>query len=99
MSAKNPRDQIGNRLDVNDFVTLLTGQPLCFRIIAMNDGGIDLANGRKTPAAMRIICDMTLAFPPGGAIPALLKVVNPTSENAVDNILSMDGSKIPPSTQ
>ncbi len=86
MGAKTPRDQLGNELHEGDFVTLATGQPLVFKVVAAQDGGLHTNSG-QTPALVRIVSDMTIQTTPGGRIAALLRIVNPESEAIIKGAL------------
>lgn len=93
MSNKGPKDQLGNTLSENDYVVLVTGQPLVFKVAAVQEGGLAVPNqAGTTPAAVRIVADMTIQVNPGGRINNLLRVVNPQSEDLLKKLLDTSQS-------
>lgn len=87
----NIKDGMGNTLSVGDmiiFVPELRGS--IGRVAEYSEGGIDLVSkqGRKTPARLRIVFDLTLAIPPGvNFVKDLFKVVSPQSEEVLSKII------------
>ncbi len=78
MGSKAPHDQLGNELHIDDFVTFTAGQPIIYKVIAVQEGGLHIGQG-VAPSSVRILADMTVGCQPGGRIPQLLRVVNPES--------------------
>jgi hypothetical protein len=81
--AKTPRDAIGNEIIVGKYVDYHVPGPLFFKVVAVENGGIHTANG-ITPAKVRLVCDITLALPPGVPFVNLVTPVDPTQQALVD---------------
>jgi len=77
-------DGLGNELHEGDMVWINKDAVVMFvgTIAKMQDGGIigvsEIApKGIEMPAKVVIVCELTLAGPPGGVIPHLAKVYTP----------------------
>lgn len=82
-------DCLGSELHEKDLVTVCPNKPLVFQIIALQAGGVDTPQG-KTPAVIRIICDMNIAGVPGRPFTSILKASNPQSDAIVSELMKSD---------
>jgi len=82
---KEVRDCVGNSLKQGDLVTVCFKTIPIFKIIAVESGGLHTPKGRS-PARIRIVCDMTLAQMPEFPFESLVRITSPSSQQIVESI-------------
>lgn len=87
MIPQRPRDCRGNELFVGDECYVLQKFPFIFKIIAVENGGIQTPQG-DTPAHVRIVADISLRQLPGIPFESIIRTVAPTEQSIVEGLAS-----------
>jgi hypothetical protein len=86
LPTQPPKDALGNELHEADIVTLVTDKPLFFRVMKIDNGGIQTPQG-MTPAVVVLGVTLTLRLVPGVAILNVAKVVAPGNDALLKKLL------------
>jgi hypothetical protein len=81
-----PKDCMGNEIVKDGLYTVQVPFPLAFKVLAVEHGGIHTANG-MTPAKVRLYADITLRQMPGLPFVALLRVVSPSDQSVLEQVM------------
>jgi hypothetical protein len=81
-----PKDALGNDLHEGDLVTMLATQVPVFRVMKVDNGGIQTPQG-TTPGMVIIGVTFTIRCVPGAPILNVARVVSPGSDALVTKIL------------
>ena len=84
-----PKDSLGNELHVGDLVTLVTNRPVPYRVLKVENGGIQTPQG-VTPGMIAIGTTVTLGTIPGGQIVEVARLVSPGSDELVRKIIDAE---------
>jgi hypothetical protein len=79
-NMKNPRDKIGNEINVGDLLQVKLEEPYIIgKVRNVSPGGFLLIDKQqRTEAQITITFSLTFGGPPAAAFQALLKIVEPT---------------------
>ena len=83
-----PRDCVGNPLSKDNFVVVQMTRPLLMRIVAIEAGGIHIANG-MTPTTMRLVADLTITTVPGIPFTSVIRAVEPGQQAIIEGALGL----------
>lgn len=82
-----PKDALGNEIHEGDVVTLQSDRPIIFRVMKVENGGIQTAQG-VTPGVILIGVQLTIRLAPGGQLLNLVRVVQPGNDELVSKLIS-----------
>jgi hypothetical protein len=81
-----PKDALGNELHEGDIVTMQSDRPIFFRVMKIDNGGIQTPQG-VTPGVVIIGVTLTIRTIPGAQLPNIAKVVSPGNDELVKKLL------------
>jgi hypothetical protein len=84
------RDCLGNIITKDNLVNIVAPFPLIFKVVALNSGGIQTAQG-MTPALLRLVCDINLRKMPGIPFVEVVRVVQQSQEETIAQIFDSVG--------
>ena len=87
MSATQPpKDALGNDLHEGDLVTMLSTQVPVFRVMKVDNGGLQTPQG-VTPGVVIVGVTFTIRCAPGSPILNMARVVSPGSDAIVSKLI------------
>jgi hypothetical protein len=86
-------DCIGNPVDKDNMVVACVPFPLVFKVVIADRGGLHDAEGRISPAKLRLITDVNLAKMPGLRFTEIVRVVIPSEQDAMARLLNSVGGR------
>lgn len=84
--SQPPKDALGNDLHEGDIITLVSDKPIFFRVMKVDNGGIQTPQG-ITPGVVVVGVTLTIRLVPGASILNVARVVSPGSDALVSSIL------------
>jgi hypothetical protein len=93
MSVPEIYDCLGNLVERDNMVCVVTPFPLVFKVVIADRGGLHDAEGRVTPARLRLITDINLTKMPGLRFTEIVRVVIPTEQDAMSKLLASVGGR------
>jgi hypothetical protein len=85
--SQPPKDALGNDLHEGDLVTMLHSQIPVFRVMKVDNGGLQTPAG-TTPGMVIVGVTFTIRCIPGSPILNIARVVSPGSDALVSKILT-----------